>query len=53
MKKETIIGIIIAVLLIAGIGYKFYESKNPDSQLFKTVEKADVPQSTSVFGFRC
>lgn len=48
MKKETIIGIIIAVLLIAGIGYKFYESKNPDSQLFKTVEKADVPQSTSV-----
>lgn len=27
MKKETIIGIIIAIFIIAGVGYKFYDSK--------------------------
>lgn len=44
MKKETIIGIILAVLLLAGIGYKYYSNMNPESPLSTVMTTTSTPE---------
>lgn len=50
MKKETIIGIIVVVLIVLGLGYKYYESKH-DTPIVSiesviTNETVDIPHTT-------
>ena len=46
-KKETIVGIILAVAIILGIGYKYYESTQPP-QLTETIAVEQLPQQLDV-----